>query len=89
MADHRETLAKQRAEALRRYDAGLAEYHRLHDLDDKAHLTAQAIARCTFCDADGYRPNGITCDHKDRSNVGTKQRQQIREMLKKGNGDAQ
>jgi hypothetical protein len=31
-----------------------------------AHLTPQAIASCTLCDADGYRGTNV-CDHEDHA----------------------
>jgi hypothetical protein len=87
VADYRETLAAQRAAALERYDAGIAEYHRLHDPETADHLTAAAVDACTLCGPDGYRlPNGPVCDHQDRTDVGGAQRAQIREILaRKGN----
>lgn len=64
MSDQRAYLDAQRAERERRYDAGVAEYHRLHDPDNPPHLAARAIADCSRCDDDGYRGSTI-CDHQD------------------------
>lgn len=79
-----ELLNAQRANAQARYDAQIAAYHAENDQPDTAHLTAAAIARCTLCDPDGYRPSGTVCDHVDRTHVGQAQKAHIRKMLAKG-----
>lgn len=58
-------MPKPDPEAVARYDAGIAAWHAQHDAPE--HLTAAAIASCTMCDADGYRPNGNVCDHQDHA----------------------
>jgi hypothetical protein len=61
-ADPRDPHAAERlAERERAYNDMLT------NLDTDAHLTPAAVANCTICDTDGYRPNGTVCDHIDRS----------------------
>lgn len=67
MPDNAELLAVQRAEREAHYDTAIAEWHRDHDHDNPAHLTAAAIAACTICDEDGYRPTRVVCDHIDHA----------------------
>ncbi|WP_373202647.1 hypothetical protein [Mycobacterium marinum] len=50
------------------------------------HLSLDARLACDLCDDDGYRENGLVCDHQDHTRAGLVARQQIREMLKKGKG---
>ncbi|WP_104182739.1 hypothetical protein [Mycobacterium avium] len=35
--------------------------------DELLHEAAQTV--CELCDDDGYKPNGIVCDHVDRSEI--------------------
>jgi hypothetical protein len=72
-----------RARASRRHDVAMAS---MADLDepDTAHLSMTARLECELCDDDGYRPNGLTCDHRNREHVGQAQRAHIRKMLAKG-----
>jgi hypothetical protein len=57
---------KQRqADRVRAYDEAMAAAHD----EDPPHLLPQAIAACTICDREGYRPNGTICDHVDRSAI--------------------
>lgn len=81
-----ELLAAQRAAKARQYDEGLARWHEQHPDENVAHLTAQAIAACTLCDAEGYRRPELTvvCDHVDRTHIGQAQKAHIRKMLAKG-----
>lgn len=74
-----------RAERERRYDESIAEWHLQNDEPSTEHLDPAARAECGLCDGDGYRPTGVVCDHEDRTDVGRSQREQIREMLTKGN----
>lgn len=48
-----------------------------------AHLTRNAIADCTLCDADGYRGMNV-CDHQDHAEAARKGRQACIAALSKG-----
>lgn len=38
---------------------------------------------CILCDAKGYRPNGLVCDHIDRTETARRGSQQVRDVLDK------
>lgn len=76
-----ELLDAQRAERARHYDTGIAAWHEQHDEPDTTHLTAQAIDNCTLCDPEGYRPNGVVCDHTDRSAIAASGSARVRAAL--------
>ncbi len=63
-------------------------YAAMADLDGptNSHLSVSARLACDLCDDDGYRQNGLVCDHQDHTRAGLVARAQIREMLKKGRG---
>lgn len=52
------------------------------------HLSAAAIARCDFCDEDGYR-SGVVCDHVDRTETARAGAALVRAALAKHTPDDQ
>lgn len=81
-----ELLAAQRAAQQRQYDEGLARWHEQHPDEHTEHLTVAAIADCELCDEDGYRPNGVVCDHVDRTETARAGIAKVRAALEtKGN----
>jgi hypothetical protein len=43
----------------------------------------QAISRCQLCDLQGYRPNGLLCDHVDHRPAYDRGMAAVREVLAK------
>jgi hypothetical protein len=61
-----------------------ADAQRAYEQDRRARAVFAEIERsvCALCDASGYRPNGIVCDHIDRSETARRGMALIRDVLK-------
>lgn len=64
--------------------AAAADRKRAYEQDRRARAVFAEIERrvCELCDADGYRPNLMLCDHIDRSETVRRGMALVRDALK-------
>lgn len=61
-----------------------ADAQRVYEQDRRARLVLADVERavCDLCDAGGYRPNGLVCDHIDRTEIASRGMALIRDVLR-------